>query len=306
MLVSVPNHPQPLKVMAVVARSGMFRNVSGTSQAGFGFDFFLLDARTKAIWQEYINLLAKPSGISKTSSRATARRRASALKQGPSFSAGLSRPMTRRGVIIHQDVEMADLDGMVCYILRPSSLGKLWALFRTDLMNGFFTLETPRAQEIGTIVELCIVHPTSHEEWIFGGTVEHLGKARDRQLGHVKIRLANLTDRLRKDFRSFISSGEGMIAEDVSISTDSLDLGVAEVSGRAFSEDEDTGIEICLSTSGEDSSAVSAQRVNLDSLNTHDLEPIVRGAEVLPDIFEEPTPAEDIESSDFSDTTCDY
>jgi PilZ domain-containing protein len=186
--ITLPMTERRIIVTALVARiiDGLATS-SGRRGRGLGLDFFLFDARAKSEWHDFIREVRRERSVA------------------PPESAGAPRP--------------DGLEPASTFLVRPRDLTRLWGFFRREMERGVVRIETPVPKAVGEPVEILVVHPITLSEWCLQGKVE---RSIDRRSGRpvLEIGLIALDEATREEFKAFVSSGEGMIQEDVPISTD--------------------------------------------------------------------------------------
>ncbi len=190
--------PEPINrsvlVTAMVARHA--DEVSEGAQQGLGLDFFLFDAKAKDDWQFYLRLLRDSAG----------------LPSEPESAEAPARTPPRRP----PSVPAAEIP---TFLIKPRDLGRLWAFYRGELARGRVRIESPVPKAQGSLAELLVVHPTTESEWILQGRVDECTTGRSGR-PVLQIGLDGLTPQLKADFRSYVSTGQGMIEEEVPLSMD--------------------------------------------------------------------------------------
>ena len=219
MQIQIPTSTEPLKITAVVARIGSFPDPDGKLLAGTGLDFFLLDNSTKRAWQEFLFRLDKEgsSAFADLPSQNDVRLHLGVeTKAIKSHEATLAAPGEKVGLSPLEAFEnSSDLSGRWSYILKPSGQTQLWAFYREEIEQLEACLECPRGQSVGMPVDIILVHPDSQSEWILSGEVVSASR-KDNGFHQIRIRLDELDGAGHKKFKTFVATGQGMIAEEVS------------------------------------------------------------------------------------------
>jgi hypothetical protein len=189
--ITLPNGDQRVCVTAMVVRIiDRVELSNGRSGRGLGLDFFLFDARAKNEWQRFIQDL-----------RTEANELPSTLPSAP--------------VLERED----GAEPSSTFLVRPRDLPRLWAFYRREMEKGLVRIETPVPKQVDEPVEILVVHPTTLAEWCLQGKVM---RSVDRRSGRpvLEIGLVALDEATRDEFRAFVSSGEGMIQEEIALGTE--------------------------------------------------------------------------------------
>ncbi|MEQ9496679.1 MAG: PilZ domain-containing protein [Deltaproteobacteria bacterium] len=208
--IALPAPRANINVTAVVARHADLMNRDTRAQtAGLGLDFFLFDASAKSRWKAFLEKLrVDGTGFLEE-----------AAAPAPEVEGERALPQIAKAPVeLELPSDLPEEDETPTFIIKPRDLGRLWAFYRGELAKGRVRIETPVAQEDGTEVELLVVHPGSHAEWILEGYVaETKSKAERGKRPIIEINLVAVTSELKTAFRSFVATGRGMIEEDVEI-----------------------------------------------------------------------------------------
>jgi hypothetical protein len=194
--------PAPLPrihVTALVARLIDQVEVSrGRRGRGLGLDFFLFDSRAKVEWQRFIARV----------------RMELAKREGKNKPEVPSIPIPHRVVVPDDETE-----NVPTFLIKPRDLGRLWAFYRNELSKVLVRIETPMLKKPGDPVELLVVHPNTSGEWSLRGRV---ARAIERRSGRpvLEINLVGIDEATRGEFKGFVTTGQGMIEEEVHISSD--------------------------------------------------------------------------------------
>ncbi|MEQ9535091.1 MAG: PilZ domain-containing protein [Deltaproteobacteria bacterium] len=208
--IALPEPRANINVTAVVARHADLMNRDTRAQtAGLGLDFFLFDASAKSRWKAFLEKLrVEGTGFLEEAAAAA-----------PEVEGERALPQIAKAPVeLELPSDLPEDDETPTFIIKPRDLGRLWAFYRGELAKGRVRIETPVAQEDGTEVELLVVHPGSHAEWILEGYVaETKSKAERGKRPIIEINLVAVTSELKTAFRNFVATGRGMIEEDVEI-----------------------------------------------------------------------------------------
>ncbi len=212
--IALPEPRANINVTAVVARHADLMNRDTRAQtAGLGLDFFLFDASAKSRWKAFLEKL-RVDGTDFLEDAAVFEEAAALDGDGQRSLPQVAKPP----VELELPSNLPEDDETPTFIIKPRDLGRLWAFYRGELAKGRVRIETPVAQEDGTEVELLVVHPGSHAEWILEGYVaETKSKAERGKRPIIEINLVAVTSELKTAFRNFVATGRGMIEEDVEI-----------------------------------------------------------------------------------------
>lgn len=181
-------------VTAMVARAiDGLEAKNGKRGRGVGLDFFLFDSRAKVEWQRFIMMARTELDYQNTDG---------AVEASPGFDD-------------REPTQDEPEEGTPTFIIKPRDLGRLWAFFRGELSKGTVRIETPIAREIGEPVELLVVHPSSEAEWTLEGRVGRMIEQGRGGRPVLEIELVGLDADARTEFRNFVATGLGMVAEEV-------------------------------------------------------------------------------------------
>jgi hypothetical protein len=196
---TLPSPSPKIGVTAMVARviDGLELE-DGRHGRGLGLDFFLFDSKAKVEWQKFIQ-----------------RARTELSEQNTDAAARASPPD-----FDDREDTADEPEGVSTFIIKPRDLGRLWAFFRGELSKGTVRIETPIARELGEPVELLVVHPGSQSEWTLPGRVARMIEHGRGGRPVLEIELVGLDAETRARFRNFVATGQGMIEEDIPLSSE--------------------------------------------------------------------------------------
>lgn len=180
----LPPDGQGVSVTAVVARvTDRLEDRAGLLHPGVAFDFYLFDARSRSAWRAFLDRL-----------------RAGAAEVGPGPTTSPETPATGPSA---SELE----DSLSTFIIKPRDVGRLWAFYRNELGVGRARIEAPVLKEVGTPVEVLVVHPATQEEWPLLGEVLHASEHGRGRGPMLEIAVADIGEEGRRAFRRYISSG---------------------------------------------------------------------------------------------------
>ncbi|MCC7380405.1 MAG: PilZ domain-containing protein [Deltaproteobacteria bacterium] len=180
----LPPDGQGVSVTAVVARvTDRLEDRAGLLHPGVAFDFYLFDARSRSAWRAFLDRL-----------------RAGAAEVGSGPATAPETPATGPSA---SELE----DSLSTFIIKPRDVGRLWAFYRNELGVGRARIEAPVLKDVGTPVEVLVVHPATQEEWPLLGEVLHASEHGRGRGPMLEIAVADIGEEGRRAFRRYISSG---------------------------------------------------------------------------------------------------
>lgn len=172
--------PVTLKMVAVVAwRLTHEEATARDRKPGNGFKFYMLSARDKDLWDQYIERLEL---------------------DGP-VVAPLS---TDEPVVPRKDVYA----GPVRYLLRARNLDALHRFGQQELMEGCTFLKTPLVRAVQERVELVLIHPDSEQEFILPAIVRRAVGSGPVTARGLELQYLEPLGGLRERFAHFVKHGQ--------------------------------------------------------------------------------------------------
>ena len=192
--IALPDSEVVIAVTAMVARcSPAVDPTTGARRLATGLDFFLFDAKSKKQWQSFLRSSVPISLLRE-------------------WSSAVESP---------DRVEEGQPAGDVpAFLVRPRNIDRLWAFYRGELARAQVRIETAIAKPPGTVLELLVVHPQSHAEWVLDGEVLSVLPPRQGERVMLEIGLPGLDQALMEAFRTFVVTGRGQIQEEVVFSSE--------------------------------------------------------------------------------------
>lgn len=188
----------------------------GPRGPGMGVDFFAISKPAKDLWDAFVADV-KIRGHDRGASLKAAEELSSSTSPpvepprlpGPVATSAdpTTLPPPLPGQPPRAPVERKHVRQKACFLVRMADKSRLREFLSGDVSQGGMFLKTPVLRAQGDLVELVLVHPESHEEYLLSGTVVRVVEHEDMKRRGLGIRFERLDGGRLQELVTFIETG---------------------------------------------------------------------------------------------------